>query len=232
MKVKKPKLYTCKYRPCRKKFIREREGQECCSIPCAMARAKIEVGKADKKENARIKREFYENDKTMTAWLNDLQNAINTVVRTIDYNQPCIATGAMQGKRNAGHYYAKNALPAIRFQLHNLHIQSEHSNKWKRGDSQRYKEGLIQVYGQAYFDMVEALSSTPEPEWTVDMVKEKITITKQIVKELKQTEKVYSTPERIELRFKYNNRIGIYTPATSVSLQPSTWGETTDKILF
>jgi hypothetical protein len=64
------------------------------------------------------------------------------------------------------------------------------------------------------------------------MVKEKIMLSRQVVKELKQHEKVYSTPERIELRFKYNNRIGIYSPATSVSLQPSTWGETTDKMLF
>lgn len=207
-KPKKPKQYTCKYRPCSKKFVREREGQEVCSVECGLAKAKIEVQKATKKEDARLKREFYDQNKTLTKWLDDLQNVINTIVRLIDFKQPCIATGAITGKKNAGHFYAKNAVPSIRFNLHNLHLQSEHSNKWKRGDAQRYKEGLIHVYGQEYWQWVEALNSIPDQEWTVDQVKDKISVAKKIVKELKPIERVYSTTERISLRDKYNLELG------------------------
>jgi hypothetical protein len=232
-KEKKPKLRSCKYRPCRKKFVRERADQEVCSIECAILRAKDDLRKAEKKEDARIKREYYENRRTLTNWLDYLQDFVNTIILLIDFKQPCIATGAVTGKKNAGHFYAKNAIPAIRFNLHNLHLQSEHSNNWKRGDPHRYKEGLIYVYGQAYWELVENLNATPDPELTIDQVKEKINIAKGIGKELRKHKgKVYSTPERIALRFKYNSVLGIYGELSATAGLPSTWGNTTDDLPF
>lgn len=208
--AKQPKPKTCKLKTCGKQFVPERKGQKCCDIICATKQGKIEVAQQEKKEDNRIKREWYENNKTLSAWMEDLQDVVNAIIKLIDFKVPCIATNVLTGKRNSGHYYEKTAVPHIRFHLNNLHIQSEHSNRWKRGDLMRYREGLEYVYGLDYLKRVEALKELPAPEFTIDYVKEKIVIARKIVKELKKVERVYSTEERIELRNKYNEELGIY----------------------
>ena len=63
-----------------------------------------------------------------------IQPKINELVRIIDNGQPCIATGNF-GKMNAGHFYHAGGSSQIRFNLHNIHIQSFESNHFKSGDA-------------------------------------------------------------------------------------------------
>lgn len=148
--------------------------------------------------------------KTLAEWKADLQKEINTIVRLIDFGSGCIATGAKTGKMNAGHFYGTLASPHIRYHLHNIFLQSEHSNVYKSGDTIRYQDGLKKMYGQEYFEYVEGLRKTPPIKLTVEAIKDKIIIARLIVKELKELGNTYSVAERIELRNEFNRRLGIY----------------------
>ena len=57
-----------------------------------------------------------------------LQPKINEISRLIDFGQPCIATGNTKGKMNGGHYISVGANRTLSLNLHNIHLQSEHSN--------------------------------------------------------------------------------------------------------
>lgn len=166
--------------------------------------------KETNKEQRAWRKEAIEKLKTLSDWKNDLQADINLIARLIDKGQPCIATGKYEGKMAGGHFIAVGANQTIRFNLLNIHIQSFHSNSWKGGDNHRYREGVKKVYGQAVLDEMEALQSTPVIKLTVDEIREKISIAKQIVKELKAADETYTPQERIELRKKINERLGIY----------------------
>ena len=167
------------------------------------------------------KQQILEKTKTLSDYKNELQKEVNTIVRLIDLGQPCIATGATKGKRNAGHYISVGSNPTLRYNLHNIHIQSEHSNSWKSGDTIRYQEGLKKIYSQQYFDFIESLKSTPPINLSIDQIKDSIESARKIIKELKSTESTYTPDQRIELRNKFNKRINIYH--TSFLIPPPTY---------
>jgi len=121
-----------------------------------------------------------------------------------------IATGATTGKRNAGHRFSIGSSIPLRYNLHIIHIQSEHSNNFKGGDNDRYDDGLIKVYGQEYRDYIHTLRQTKPLHLTIETIKEKIIIAKLIKKELIELNNTYTPTERIELRHEYNKRLGIY----------------------
>ena len=195
-----------KCKQCKQPFEPQRPLQYVCSIPCSYEYSKK---LQEKKEKEKFK-ELKEKCKQKRDFLNDLQNEINTIVRLIDNNQPCIATGLNNGKRNAGHYISRGSNPTIRFNLHNIHIQSEHSNSYKAGDTTRYKEGIINIYGADYLEFMDSLQQTPKLNLSIDEIKLAIKEARAIVKELKSDDLTYSVEERKELREKFNKRIGIY----------------------
>lgn len=157
------------------------------------------------KEKTKLKAEL----KTESQWLNDLQKLINKIARLIDYGQPCIATGNYKGKMNGGHFASVGSHPSIRFNLHNIHIQSEHSNNWKGGDNVRYSDGLERVYGDEYLDYVRGLRKTGKIGLSTEDIKEKIGIAKKIIKEFSENE-IRNAAQRILLREECNARLGIY----------------------
>lgn len=202
----KPKV--CK--TCKSKFIPDRQFQACCSFDCAIGLIKFNQAKKAKKDWVKEKAERKEKIMTLSEWKGLLQIVINQIVRLIDNNVGCIATGAKTGKFNAGHYVSRGSNDTIRFNLHNIFLQSEHSNSYNSGDTIRFQEGLKRIYGPEYFDYVESLRTTKPIHLKIETIKEKILIAKLIKKELMELGNTYDSKERIQLRHDLNQRIGIY----------------------
>ena len=202
----KPKL--CK--TCKSKFIPDRQFQACCSFDCAIGLIKFNQAKKAKKEWVKEKAERKEKITTLSEWKGLLQEVINGIVRLIDKDMGCIATGAKTGKMNAGHYISRGSNDTIRFNLHNIHLQSEHSNSFNSGDTIRYQDGVVRMYGNSYLELMNGLKSTKPINLTIETIKDKIIIAKLIRKELIQLDNTYTAAERLMLRQDYNQRIGIY----------------------
>jgi hypothetical protein len=164
-----------------------------------------------KSSNWRIeKKELKEKLKTLSDYKNDLQKEINTIVRLIDNGHPCIATKSFGGKMNAGHYISIGSNSTIRFHLENIWLQSEHSNMWKSGDTLRYQEGIVELFGKDYLDHLNSLKMIPAIKLSINDLKEKILICRIFVKELKNCNKIFSNMDRISIRKELNAKIGIY----------------------
>ena len=199
---------SCKQ--CKTKFTPTKPFQQACSPDCFYKLAMVKLELKKKKDWVKEKAERKEKIMTKSDWEKLFQILINHIARLIDHNQPCIATNTMNGKRNGGHRYSVASNPSIRFNLHNVHIQSEHSNVWKGGDNDRYDEGLERVYGLDYKDYVRSLNQTKPLHLTIETIKEKILIAKLIKKELIELGNTYTSAERIQLRHDLNQRIGLY----------------------
>lgn len=169
---------------------------------------KVKVCKQKKsREETKVLREKL---KTLSDWKNDLQKEINAIVREIDKGHPCIATGTMEGKRNAGHYISVGANQTLRFHLENIWNQSEHSNMWKSGDTIRYQEGIIKLYGKVYLEYLNSLKSLKSININIHEIKIAISKSRGILKYLKLQDRIFTTEERVEFRKKFNLEIGIY----------------------
>lgn len=181
------------------------EGQQV--IERSTLKAKNILDSEQKKQLKEQKEKIISNDEYRAKYV---QPIINEIARLIDYGQPCIATGLYSGKLTGGHYHAVGSNRATALNLHNIHIQSYHSNSWKGGDNMRYRQGLIKIYGQEYADMVESLKSTPALHLSKDdliRIKEKASIARGILK----NNLIIRPPEaRIKMRDEINKMIGIY----------------------
>lgn len=202
MKPPKPK----KCRECKAEFMPHNSTAVVCGYACAIVQLKKKaIAKAVKE-----KRDWYSENATPEIKKKELQPLINKIARLVDYGQPCIATGSFEGKQNGGHYISVGSNATIRFNLHNIHVQSEHSNSFKSGDTIRYQDGIVKVYGQDYLDYMNGLKGTPVLKLTKEQINEAIVVCKAIIKELESDLIVRTPRERIELRQKLNERIGFY----------------------
>lgn len=140
-----------------------------------------------------------------------LQPIINEIARIIDFGQSCIATGNY-GKMNGGHYVSVGANRTTALNLHNIHIQSFESNHHKSGDPIKYRLGLIERYGNDYFEYVQYIQQHKALHLTKgDMIA--IALKAAFIRnELKRNEEQKTPYERIELRNQINLRLGIYDP--------------------
>jgi hypothetical protein len=140
-----------------------------------------------------------------------LQPIFNEIVRLIDYQCPCIATGLYDGKMNGGHFHSVNSNRTIALNLHNIHNQSYHSNgPTGGGDNIRYRQGIVRTYGQEYMDLMDSLGRIQPihlTKWEMVEIKEKASV---IRLELKANLKYRTPEERIALREAINQKIGIY----------------------
>lgn len=164
---------------------------------------------AAKKEETRQKKiDLMSSDKYRSEIL---QPIFNEIARLIDYQCPCIATGLYDGKMAGGHYHSVGSNRTTALNLHNIHIQSFHSNGPSGGgDNIRYRNGIIRTYGQEYMDKIESLSKTPSIHLSkADMIEIK-KIASEIRLELKSDLKYRTPEERIALREEINQLIGIY----------------------
>jgi len=205
---KELKEKTCVYGH---KFVPKNSFQKCDIIECCIRQAKDKSAEKEARKSATEKKVWHlKNDKT-SVFESKLQIEINAIARAIDFGQPCIATFSLSGKMNGGHYISVGSNSTIRYNLHNIHIQSEHSNKWKSGDTIRYQDGIVKVYGQKYLDFMNSLKSTEPIKLGKDRIIELIPIAKKIRKSIEEKQLQLSHKQRIILRNEVNETLSIYT---------------------
>ena len=210
----KERKKTCKNSKCKKSFVPVNFAQSVCSYSCARLYAEENTKKKEKnahKSPKRATREEKQSIMTHGDWENKLQIQINTIVRLIDKNQTCISCKGNTTPQ-AGHYHSVGANNSLRFNLHNIHIQDTNCNMHKSANIIEYNAGLIREYNKEYKNYVEIelRSIYKHIKLSIDELQEKIFFCKEIVKELKSVDKVYTAHQRIELRDKLNSRIEIY----------------------
>lgn len=156
----KVKRYSCKY--CHEKYEMKigdynmRKGKvtdKCCmSVDCltrAAMRVVDEKRKADKrawkKKKEKMKEELGIRKK---GHRDDLQKAINDIVKLIDKGKNCIARPfERSGRLDAGHIYSVGAYPSLRYHMWNIHGQSVKSNRDMGGESLMMLDGVERRYG-------------------------------------------------------------------------------------
>lgn len=211
-------MANCKF--CLEKFAPKYKTTErvCYSEDCMIKNAIYVVRKRNesnkkqhKKDWNREKIELKESLMTLSDHKKKLQTEINSIIREIDKGHACIATNSLNGKANAGHYFSIGSNPTLRFHLENIWLQSEHSNSWKSGDTIKYQQGIVNLYGKDYLEHMNSLQQIKPLKLSISDIENKIPIARSILKWLKLQDRKFTTQERLELRKKYNLEIGIYT---------------------
>jgi hypothetical protein len=197
-----------KCKECKKVFEKKQPLQYVCSPICAINYAKKKEKSKWQKEK---KQRLIDLESIRGIQSKYIQPKVNELVRIIDNSQPCIASGTF-GKQNAGHYYHAGGNPQIRFNLHNIHIQSFHSNSALAGDVLRYREGIKRVYGLDYLEFMDSLTQTPTIKRTKTFYLELNNKLIEVKKWLKTQTKgqIQDSASRIRLRNEVNLLLGIY----------------------
>lgn len=220
MKQSKPKLCKWKEEPCEDERVNY-PGKSILSPYCKLHLAlshiykkrqeAIKANNIEKRTQSKEKKEKKINLLSVDGYrAKHVQSIINEIARLIDYGQPCIATGNYSGKMSGGHFFAVGSNRTICLNLHNIHIQSFHSNSALGGDNIRYRDGIIKIYGIAYMEKIEALKALKPIKLTKEDLIEVKNIATEIRNKLKSNLIVYPPEKRIELREHINNLIGIY----------------------
>lgn len=209
-----PKCKYCK-EPYTPKFSSlEKCQKEDCRIAYAMevvSKQKLAKAKKAKQDYTKEKIEAQEKLKTLTEWHNDLQKGINAIVRAIDANHPCISSQRPLGKSfDAGHLFSRGSNPHIRYHLFNIFAQSVHDNQWKSGNQLDFVDGIEKTFSTEIKEYCLSLKGLPDLKLSIEEIKEKIPITRGILKWIKLQNRKFSLEERISLRRKFNLEIGIY----------------------
>lgn len=202
------KVYDRKCVTCKEKFTPQANTQICCSPFCAVEYTR----KQKAKQWNKYKKEVKDNLKSKSTFEKELQKEINTIVRLIDKGSFCHSTKKpLNDKFDAGHFTSVGSNNSIRFNLFNIYAQSVYANQYLSGDQINFLSVLREVYGNKHAEYVLSLKSLyTHVKLTIPELKDKIVIARQIVSELKKADLVYSNKVRLELRKKYNERIGIY----------------------
>lgn len=218
MPISKPK----KCKQCGEKFTPTYSTvQIVCTAYCAAKYAK-ELRK--KKEEARKKKEakkWKEEKKVIKETLEKkasiekkLEKEINTIVRLLDKGHECISSGRPLGidigKYHAGHFHSVGSNVQIRFHLFNIFGQSIEQNKNKGGNPLGYMDGLEATFGTQIKDYCLSLKGHPALHLSREELKEKTVIAKRLIKWIKLQERKFNNEERLLLREKFNQELGIY----------------------
>ena len=147
----KPKFKKCKV--CKSKFQLFRTTQKVCSPNCAIALAKVDGAKKEKKSHSAAKRNLKNNDRTLQA--KKAQAAFNKFIRLRDKGNVCISCQNPPLKKNAGHYKTTKAHPELRFCEAQVHLQCEHCNTHLSGNIYNYRPNLINKVGIEMVDWIE-----------------------------------------------------------------------------
>ena len=137
-----------------------------------------------------------------------LQDKVNRIIKIIDKNLPCIATGC-KFSMQSGHVFAVGGNRNFRFNLHNIHRQSGYSNCSQVDDS-KMKVGVSKEYGSEYLDFIASLKQTPQPSYSKVQYAEFITIASLIIARLEKSDAEFNIHDRIALRNAVNEELGIY----------------------
>lgn len=211
MAIKVKEFRICDDKDCNNEFKKYRTTDKYCSPKCASKNEKPKEKKIYTISKVSKTNKVIQKVKSLSDYKADLQTEINLIVRLIDKGHNCICN---QNKRikliTAGHYIGVGANETLRFHLLNIWGQDFDSNGAKGGEPLQFKAGLISLYRNEIFEQIEALKSIKSINLTIQDIQSKISICRGIVKWLKLQDRKFSTLERLELRYKFNEQIGIY----------------------
>lgn len=160
-----PKPRKCKAKGCEQQFIPRNSMHCACGPACAhsIVRAKAEKAEQRKRSDERKKdRETRDRLKTRSDWMKEAQREFNRFIRARDAEETCICCGQplglgdVGGSYDAGHYRSVGSAPHLRFDERNCHAQRKQCNRYGSGGAVDYRLGLIQRYGLAMVDAIEA----------------------------------------------------------------------------
>jgi hypothetical protein len=189
--------------------------QVVCSLECAISRSRKIVQKEKASLEKEKKKKHLEEKRKHADYKKKLQDKVQLIARLIDYGQPCTARGFTEAKFHGGHLISRGAGSNMKYNLHNIFIQSAQSNHWQN-DDYLLREGVKAIFGEEYFNFILSLQSTPVPKYTNEEYRSFYEKSLLIIKELKNNLYVRSVDERINLRNKYNLQLGIYGKEKSV----------------
>lgn len=202
----------CKNPSCNKTFTPTYSTvQPVCSPICAIEYNKIVKKKTAQKEWRKEKKVLKEKLETKTDVEKKLQKEINLIVRLLDKHWPCNSSGRSLGKNyDAGHVFSRGGNPQIQFHLLNIFAQSVHDNQWKSGNQLDFIERIGDIFGQELKEEILSLKGLPAVNLEKHELSDKISIARGIVKWIKLQDRKFTLKERIDLRRKFNQEIGIY----------------------
>ena len=197
---------------CGKSFNQYNSLVKVCSNSCAISYAKKQSKKQADKDWKAQKKVLKEKLKTKSDYEKELQKEVNTLVRIIDKGCVCISSlKPLNDKFDAGHFYSVGSNPSLRFNLFNIYAQSVYSNQYLSGDQINFLSGLEQLYSKEHKEYVLSLKSRYKLiKLSIDDLKEKITIARKLVKELKEIDGTYNAFDRLKLRKIINDALGVY----------------------
>lgn len=176
------------------------------------------LSKQRKKENKQRFNEIKETLRNKSYYEKKLQTEINAIVRSIDKNHNCISSNRPLNKKfDAGHFYSVGGNASLRFNLNNIFAQSVTDNQYKGGCPLEFLEGLKTNFSDEYANYVLSLKKRYKLiKLSKEDLKECITKAKEYFKhvqeyKIKNNKEKLSLKERLELRKKGNQYIGIYT---------------------
>lgn len=194
---------------CLSDFLFENDKGKLIMQKSILPKAKIKT----ESENKKKIREAKEKLKTPAEHSRVLQQVINSIAREIDKSCVCISNRKPipKAQEQGGHFYSRSAYPDLRFNLHNIFLQSTHDNMYKSGNITGFIDGLSEEYGKDYCEYVQELKNSCKGlKLSIDEIKEATKKAREILKRLKDAGITHSAEQRIRLRTEYNKYIGIY----------------------
>ena len=207
------KTYKAKYGLCPKCQYEwatsNNDGKEWFSKQLEIKKKKTEkeIKQKKRKEKEKTKIDLMSADKYRAKYV---QPIINKIARLIDYGNPCIATGNFEGKMAGGHFTSVGSNRTICLNLHNIFIQSFHSNSWNGGDDKRYRASLERIFGIEYLEFVDGLNAHRPIQLRKPQLIEIKENAQKIALDLEKSKLVLTPINRIKLRNKINIKLGIY----------------------
>ena len=163
---------------CKSEYTKVRPMQSVCSLECAKVQgakqADSQARAQAKQERAKLK-ERKEAVLTRSDWIKRAQKAFNAFIRARDKGKPCIccgkplATDAVGGGFDAGHYRSVGSAPHLRFDETNCHGQTKQCNRYGAGRAVDYRIGLIARIGLQAVELIE--SDQCERKYTIEGLK-------------------------------------------------------------
>lgn len=169
--------------------------------------------KKDEKITKQRDREAKETFRPIQKWRKMFQDEINLIARLIDKGHPCMMCGNAHMKRiNGCHYHSRGNNLTLAYNLLNIYHGCHSCNVEKGGNIIGFDTCLIATFGEELWNEVKfnLVREYPRVDLRENDFKEKIPIAREIVRELKKANRIYTSEERIELRDKYNKRLQIY----------------------
>lgn len=198
----------CQKPECRKAFVDSDQSKKFLKAIAAKAEKKAKQQDREKmkamKENTQRKSDF---EKV-------LENAINALVKKIDFQHKCMSCDNKEvtwSTKEAGHYHSKGAQKYIRFHLVNIWVQCNKCNQKLSGNPIPYLRNIEAIYGKTVKEYMEYdLIRLAQPlKLSNQEYKELAAKVRMINKRLPEG-MVYTNDQRLSLRRQFNEEIGIY----------------------